>query len=77
MLETVSKSRFKAKALEYFRKIEQNGQALIITDHGKPVLKIAPFEEKPQLVLQELRNSVLRFDDPLEPVALDDWDALK
>lgn len=77
MLETVSKSRFKAKALEYFRKIEQNGQALIITDHGKPVLKIAPFEEKTQLVLQELRNSVLRFDDPLEPVALDDWDALK
>lgn len=77
MLETVSKSRFKAKALEYFRKIEQNGQAVIITDHGKPVLKIAPFEEKTQTVLQELRNSVLRFDDPLEPVALDDWDALK
>lgn len=79
MLETVSKSRFKAKALEYFRKIEQNGQAVIVTDHGKPVLKIVPFDaqEKPQLVLQELRNSVLRFDDPLEPVALDDWDALK
>jgi antitoxin (DNA-binding transcriptional repressor) of toxin-antitoxin stability system len=77
MLETVSKSRFKAKALEYFRKIEQNGQAVIITDHGKPVLKIVPFEEKTQAVLQELRNSVLRFDDPLEPVALDDWDALK
>jgi len=77
MLETVSKSRFKAKALEYFRKIEQNGQTLIITDHGKPVLKIAPFEENTQTVLQELRNSVLRFDDPLEPVALDDWDALK
>ncbi len=77
MLETVSKSRFKAKALEYFRKIEQDGQAVIITDHGKPVLKIVPFEEKTQTVLQELRNSVLRFDDPLEPVALDDWDALK
>jgi PHD/YefM family antitoxin component YafN of YafNO toxin-antitoxin module len=59
MLETVSKSRFKAKALEYFRKIEQNGQAVIIIDHGKPVLQ------------------VLRFDDPLEPVGLDDWDALK
>jgi len=79
MLETVSKSRFKAKTLEYFRKIEQNGQAVIVTDHGKPVLKIVPFDaqEKTQAVLHELRNSVLRFDDPLEPVALDDWDTLK
>jgi antitoxin (DNA-binding transcriptional repressor) of toxin-antitoxin stability system len=77
MLETISKSRFKAKALEYFRKIEQNGQAVIITDNGNPVLKIAPFEEKTQTVLHELRNSILRFDDPLDPVALDDWDALK
>jgi prevent-host-death family protein len=78
MLNTVSKSRFKAKALEYFRQVEQNKRPLVITDHGRPVLKISPFEEKPpQAALEELRGSVLRFDAPLEPVALDDWDALK
>ena len=77
MQETVSKSRFKAKALEYFRQVEQNRRPLIITDHGKPVLQISPFEAKPQAVLEELRNSVLRFDDPLEPGATEDWDALK
>jgi hypothetical protein len=37
------------------------------------VLKISPFQDKPQSVLEELRNSVLRYDDPLEPVAQDDW----
>ncbi len=26
---------------------------------------------------EELRNSVRKFDDPLEPVALDGWDVLK
>jgi len=78
MLDTVSKSRFKAKALEYFRQVEQNRQPLVITDHGRPVLKITPFEDKPpQAVLEELRGAVLRFDDPLEPVAGEDWDALK
>lgn len=78
MLNTVSKSRFKAKALEYFRQVEQNRRPLVITDHGRPVLKISPFEEQqPQAALEELRGSVLRFDAPLEPVALDDWDALK
>lgn len=32
---------------------------------------------KPQAVLEELRNSVQRYDDPLEPVAENDWKALK
>ncbi len=77
MLETVSKSRFKAKALEYFRQVEQQRKLLIITDHGRPVLQITPFEEPPQAVLEELRGSVLRYDDPLEPVGIADWDALQ
>ncbi|CAK8723901.1 Antitoxin component of toxin-antitoxin stability system, DNA-binding transcriptional repressor [Candidatus Electronema halotolerans] len=77
MLETVSKSRFKAKALEYFRQVEQQRKPLIITDHGRPVLQITPFEEQPQAVLEELRGSVLRYDDPLEPVGIADWDALQ
>ena len=77
MPETVSKSRFKPKALKYFREIQKKGRDLIITDHGKPVLKISPFRKKPQSVLEELRNSVLRYDDPLEPIAQDDWEVLK
>ena len=77
MPETVSKSRFKPQALKYFRDIQEKGQDLIITDHGKPVLKISPFQEKPQSVLEELRNSVLHYDDPFEPVGLDDWEVLK
>jgi PHD/YefM family antitoxin component YafN of YafNO toxin-antitoxin module len=77
MPEIVSKSRFKPQALKYFRKIQEDRQDLIITDHGKPVLKISPFQEKTQTVLEALRNSVIRYDDPLEPVAQDDWDVLK
>ena len=77
MPETISKSRFKPQALKYFRQVQENRQNLIITDHGKPVLKISPFQEKPQSVLEELRNSVLRYDDPFEPVGQDDWEVLK
>jgi PHD/YefM family antitoxin component YafN of YafNO toxin-antitoxin module len=35
----VSKSEFKAKALEYFRQIEGSGESVIVTDHGKPALE--------------------------------------
>jgi len=73
----VSKSAFKPQALKYFRQIQESGKELIITDHAKPVLKIIPFTEDQQTVLEELRNSVKYYDDPLEPVGQNDWEALK
>lgn len=77
MEQSVSKSSFKAKALEYFREVESSGKALIITDHGKPVLKIVPYEHDPAEILKSLRGSVVRYDDPFESVGLDDWEALR
>jgi antitoxin (DNA-binding transcriptional repressor) of toxin-antitoxin stability system len=76
MKKTVSKSRFKAKALALFREIERTGEELIITDKGKPVLRVTPLIEEPEEGLRALRGSVLYFEDPTEPVGLDDWEAL-
>ena len=73
--KTVSKSRFKAQALEYLREVERSGKELVITDHGQPVLKVVPYAEDPSAaVLESLRGSVLRYDDPLEPVGVEDWE---
>ena len=77
MNNAVSKSQFKPKALEFFREIEKSGKSLIITDRGKPVLKIVPYSEDPAESLRLLRNSVVKYQDPLEPVGLDDWESLK
>jgi prevent-host-death family protein len=76
MENVISKSKFKPKALQYFRQVQESGRELIITDHSKPVLKIVPYrEETPSL--ESLRNTVLRYDDPTGPVGEDEWDALK
>jgi prevent-host-death family protein len=72
----ISKSRFKARALDYFRQVERTGKDLIITDHGKPVLKIAPYAPDPSEALAALRGSVLRYDDPTGPVGFEDWESL-
>ena len=74
MKQTVSKSSFKPKALEYFRQVQEQGSELIITDHAKPVIKISPFRNDPHNILEELRNSVIEYDAPCEPVGLDDWE---
>ena len=42
MTTHVSKSKFKAKALEYFREVEASGEPIVITEHGKPKLEIRP-----------------------------------
>jgi len=76
MGKTVSKSKFKPKTLEYFRQIETTGEEVIITDHGRPVLKIIPYSPKPEAALKILRNTVIKYEKPTEPVSAEDWEAL-
>jgi prevent-host-death family protein len=71
----IPKSRFKARALEYFRQVERTGKAIIITDRGQPVLKVTPYTEDPREALRVLRESVVRYDAPTKPVGVDDWES--
>jgi prevent-host-death family protein len=74
MNTTVSKSKFKARALEYFREVQRTGKPLIVTDHGTPVVKIVPYREDPEAAFLELRESVVRYEAPTEPVG-EDWES--
>ena len=71
----ISKSGFKAKALEYFRQIETTGASIIVTDHGKPALEVRPYRETARHPLDILRGSVVRYENPTEPIADNDWEA--
>ena len=73
----ISKSRFKAEALELFRQVEKTGHPIVITDRGVPVLKLMPYKDDLDSMLAPLRGSIIEYIDPTEPVGLEDWDALK
>ena len=77
MNKQVSKSQFKAKALELFRQIETSGEPLIVTDHGQPKLEVRRYQPLTQTPLEVLRGSLLRYDEPMEPVGAEDWDAAR
>ena len=70
----VSKSEFKAKALEFFRRVESSGESMVITDHGKPALEVRPYRGAERDPLAVLHGSVLRYDDPLAPIDVE-WAA--
>lgn len=74
MAKTVSKSQFKPKALAYLRAVEETGEALVITDRGRPVLRVEPYAPAAD-TLERLRGCVVRYDRPTEPVAVEDWEA--
>ena len=68
----ISKSEFKLRASHYFREVEKTGKHLIISDHGKPVVKIVPYSEDPEEDLKSLRNTVIKYIEPTEPVSFED-----
>lgn len=75
-IKTVSKSRFKARALEYFREVEGGAGEIVITDRGRPVLKLVRYLADGETPESSLRDTVLRYDDPTLPVAEEDWESL-
>ena len=51
---------------------------LVVNDHGRPTLELRPYRPTSPAAdpLDQLRGSVLRFDDPFEPACENDWEAL-
>lgn len=75
--EEVTKSRFKAQALEYFRRVEASGQSVVITDRGKPTIEVRRYRHPQRTPLERLRGSVIELERATEPVADDDWEAVQ
>ena len=75
MTATISKSKLKAKMLEIFRELEATGDELIVTDHGRPVLKIVPIQPKNSVkeLFAEYQAQVEYLED-IDTPTIDEWD---
>ena len=74
LMKTVSKGTLKAKMLAYFREIEITGNALIVTDNHRPVLKIIPYQKKQTIdeVFAKARGK-FSYSSPLEESTESEW----
>ena len=45
---TIKASEFKAKCLSSWTRWPRSGEEIVITKHGRPVSKLAPYREKPK-----------------------------
>lgn len=67
-MRQVSKSQFKARALEIFRQVEASGESVIVTDKGRPAIEVRRYRTDQRSPLERLQGSVIKLSDPFEPV---------
>ena len=78
-MKTLSKSQFKPQVLAYLREVEEAGEELIITDHGRPVVKIVPLARKDSLAevqqrwQQRVADGTVAYDADEAVQPIEDW----
>jgi len=70
----VSKTEFKAKALQLLRIVEETGGTLLVSDRGKPTIEVRPFRGEIRDTHEMLKASVMTYEAPCEPVEVG-WEA--
>jgi prevent-host-death family protein len=73
-MATVSKGVLKARMLEFFRRVEETGEELIVTDNNRPVLRVTPIRsrESTDELFADARGKVLYHEDVLTPTT-EEW----
>jgi prevent-host-death family protein len=77
MSTRVSKSQFKARALEYLRQVEETGEPLIVTHRGRPTVEVRRYASPAREPLARLRGSVLWLERPTDSVGDDEWEVMR
>jgi prevent-host-death family protein len=67
-------AEFKAKCLAVIDQVATTGEAVTITKHGKPLVKVIPFTDGAEPLVGRLAGSVTYLGDIIEPIDVE-WEA--
>ena len=76
MRKTISKSELHSQMFQVFREIEASGQGIVVTDRGRPVLKIEPIPKKKsveEVFGPEIQGKIIFHEEPDTPT-IDAWE---
>lgn len=76
-MKHVAKSVFKPRAFEYLRMVQEQGEPLIITDHGRAAVRIEPVAPGGSCAGGSLEGSIRTYEAPEQPVDIESWEALR
>ena len=61
-------SEFKAKCLQLMDEVAENGEEIVITKNGRPVSRLVPFRDKPQVPFGRHRDKIRILGDIVSPM---------
>ncbi|MEA5535223.1 type II toxin-antitoxin system Phd/YefM family antitoxin [Crocosphaera sp. XPORK-15E] len=73
-MKTISKSKLKSQLLEFLRLVESEGEEIIVTDRGNPVVKISKYANSPPTdeLFAKMRGKITYFEDLTTPIT-EEW----
>ena len=73
-MDVISKSQLKARMLEVLREVERSGEDVIVTDRGRPTLRIGVLGggRSVEEAFRGLQGRVVYHEDPNTPTT-DEW----
>ena len=74
--KNIPAGEFKARCLKLMDEVQQTGEEMIITKHGKPVARLVPVAGNPPSLFGCMKGSVEILGDIIEPVDVE-WEAMK
>ncbi len=65
---TIKASEFKARCLKLMDEVAESGEEIVITKHGRPVSRLAPYRERPKAPFGRDRDNIRILGDIVSPM---------
>jgi prevent-host-death family protein len=77
-MKQIPAGKFKAQCLAVMDEVQATGEPVLVTKHGKPVIKLVPARAKDDNFFGFMAGKAKILGDIVSPVTpIEDWDALK
>jgi len=74
-MKEIPAGQFKAECLALMDQVQQSGEPVLITKHGKPVAKLVPAAKRGEDIFGYMAGKVKIVGDIVAPVTpLEDWE---
>jgi prevent-host-death family protein len=74
-MKQIPAGEFKARCLAIMDQVSQSGEPVVVTKHGKPVVKLVPAENQADDIFNYMAGKVKIVGDIVGPITpLDDWE---
>ncbi len=77
-MKQIPAGEFKTHCLTVMDEVQATGQPVVVTKHGKPVVKLVPAKTKDDSIFGYMVGKAKIVGDLVSPITpIEDWDALR